>query len=287
MKPQDSNRPRSPRSAKPKAPFSYYRSPESNQRNSSPFAAAKPKKLLRKLALGTLDIILIGVIILALVYSLIIKPDSKVNASDNYRATQEYKAETDKVLSQLKNRSKITLDQKEISSSLMAKYPEIDSASVELPVFSQEPKIHLNISAPAFSLTSNGGVYIVNHQGRVVGKLTEFPNIRDLVKVNDQSGFNVQIGKHAISASGADFISQLIEQAHRAKVPIKDITLPPKAQELDLTTSDRNYYAKFILNADASQQIGQYFAARHQFDQTNSQPTEYLDVRIPGRIFYK
>jgi hypothetical protein len=63
--------------------------------------------------------------------------------------------------------------------------------------------------------------------------------------------------------------------------------LPSTAEELDIHTPDRPYYVKFYLAGDALLQTGQYLASRHQFDTTNSQPAEYLDVRIPGKIFYK
>jgi hypothetical protein len=70
-------------------------------------------------------------------------------------------------------------------------------------------------------------------------------------------------------------------------VSIKSLTLPKSVQELDLHTSDRTYFVKFYLGGDALQQTGQFLAARHQFDITNSQPAEYLDVRVAGKIFYK
>jgi hypothetical protein len=35
------------------------------------------------------------------------------------------------------------------------------------------------------------------------------------------------------------------------------------------------------------QQAGQFLATRNQFNDTNTQPAEYLDVRVPGKVFYK
>jgi len=90
-----------------------------------------------------------------------------------------------------------------------------------------------------------------------------------------------------VSASSAKFINTVIAQSKRANVPIVSFVLPNTAQEVDLRTSDKPYYVKFYLGGDALIQTGQFLAARHQFDATNSQPSEYLDVRVAGKIFYR
>jgi cell division septal protein FtsQ len=58
-------------------------------------------------------------------------------------------------------------------------------------------------------------------------------------------------------------------------------------KEYLIDASGRPYFVKFYLGGDSAVQIGQFLAARHQFDQKNSQPTEYLDVRVGGKVFYK
>jgi hypothetical protein len=70
-------------------------------------------------------------------------------------------------------------------------------------------------------------------------------------------------------------------------VSVSSLTLPKTAQELDLRTKDRPYYVKFYLGGDALLQAGQFLATRRQFDTSNTQPAEYLDVRVEGKIFYK
>lgn len=285
LRPKKEERRRS-RSSRQRSALSYYHSAEPEPK--SPFAANKKNKFrFRKLVIGVTDIAIIIILILGLVYSLIIRPDSSIKAADYYRSTAVYKGDADAQLKSIKNRSKILVDQQQLINSLIDKYPEIASGSVELPIFSQKPSFNLNISPPAFYLSSSSKNYLVNQQGVVVGEASDFDSIRNLVSVTDQSGFSPQRGKQVISAGGAVFITQLIAYCRQSKVPIKSLILPPKAQELDLQTADRGYYIKFILNADSGQQVGQFLAARHEFDQTGNQPAEYLDVRVLGKIFYK
>jgi hypothetical protein len=77
-----------------------------------------------------------------------------------------------------------------------------------------------------------------------------------------------------------------LAQTRRAGVPIKSLTFPPLAQELDLATEDQPYFVKFYLGGDPLVQAGTFLAARHQFS-SGVKPSVYLDVRVPGKIFYK
>jgi hypothetical protein len=236
----------------------------------------------------SVDVLIIGSIVFCLVYSLLIQPDSKIElSSSSYRALSVYKKEVDVELGSLKNRTKITLDEQGLIRSLQNKFPEISGGTVELPLFNEKPTLHLNISPPAFFFKSSDISYIVSSQGRVVAMNSSMPNIHDLPVVNDQSGFQVSSGKQVLGASGIDFIQTIIKQCRYAKIPISSLTLPKLAQELDLRTGDRPYYVKFYLGGDATVQTGQYLASQHQFDTSNTQPSEYLDVRVAGKVFYK
>jgi hypothetical protein len=233
-------------------------------------------------------VLIISSIIFCLVYSLIVQPDPVVNiSSSTYHNSSVYKKEVINKLKSLKNRTKITLDEQGLIQSLQNIFPEISGGTIELPLFSEKPIVHLNISLPTFFFNNGGMPYIVDTQGKVVAKSSEMPSIRNLPVVDDQSGFKVTRGGQVLGVSGISFIQTVIAQNQHAKIPISSLVLPKLAQELDLHTADRPYYVKFYLGGEVNVQVGQYLASRHQFDATNSQPTEYLDVRVPGKVFYK
>jgi hypothetical protein len=241
-----------------------------------------------KIFIRLVDGFIIASVIFCLVYSLLIQPNSKVELSDSsYRAPSVYKKEVDTELGSLKNRTKITLDEQGLINTLQSKFPEISGGTIELPLFNEKPTLHLDISSPAFFFSSGDISYIVSSQGKAVAMHAAMPGIHNLPVVNDQSGFQASPGKQVLGASGIDFIQTIIRQCQYAKVPISSLSLPRLAQELDLRTTDRPYYVKFYLGGDATVQVGQYLASRHKFDTTNSQPSEYLDVRVAGKVFYK
>ena len=269
-----------------RTPLTYYRSAEKPS-TSSPFEK-KIRPRGRKWLPKVVDFLVVALVLSGVVYSLIIRPDPKlVVNSTAYHQASAYRVSALADFKSLKNRNKLTFDEKGIIADLQKRFPEIASAAVELPLFGETPRLRINIASPTFILNSQGSDYIVDSQGVAVTKKADAPQIAGLLVVIDQTGFNTQIGRQIISAAEVNFINTLLAQTKRAKVPIASLTLPPLAQELDLRTSDQGYFAKFYLGGDALVQSGQFLAARHQFEQANSQPSQYLDVRVPGKIYYK
>lgn len=268
-----------------RTPLAYYRSAPPSK--GSPFVkGARPRN--RKIFSKAVDVLLLGLILAAIAYSLIVSPSPKLELnSDAYHSGSTYEQVASKLFKDFKNRNKLTLDEKNITASLQKQFPEISTATIDLPLFGQTPKLTLNIANPSFFLNSQGINYVVDSKGVAVGSSADLPQIKGLTTIIDQTGFSSQAGSPVLSAQSVNFINVVISQGQHAKVPIASLTLPPLAQELDLRTTDRSYFVKFYLSGDALVQAGQFLAARHQFDQTNNQPSQYLDVRVPGKIYYK
>jgi cell division septal protein FtsQ len=268
----------------------YYRSGSISDK-SSPFESKKTKpskKVRRKLLFSVADTLLLLAVLFGIGYSLVVRPDPQISASSAvYHPASVYRRAIVKQFQILKNRNKISLDDNGIVKSLQSQFPEIASASVELPLFSEVPIVHLSIATPSFYLSSGGNLYVIDSQGYVVDKSVNLPAIKSLLTLSDQSGFAITVGQAAMSSADVSFINTLAAQAKHANASISSMTLPALAQELDLRTSDRGYYVKFFLGGDVLQQTGQFLAARHNFDQTGNQPAQYLDVRVPGKIYYK
>lgn len=265
---------------------SYYRS-KNPANDESPFKKKPAKSNTRKVLLGAADTILAIVLLAGLVYSLLLKPQPKIEASNlTYRSAFDYNQQITPMFGGFKDSNKITFDDKVVISAIEKRFPEVRSVRVELPFFSEKPVVRLDISPPVFKLLSPEGTYIIDTEGIAVAKAADYPKLDNLVSISDQSGFETLVGKQVLSSQSVNFINTVIEQSKNAKVPISSLTLPLLAQEIDLRTADEPYYVKFYLGGDALSQSGQFLAARQKF-KTASQPAQYLDVRVPGKIFYK
>jgi hypothetical protein len=267
----------------------YYRSGAQANDKPSPFEkrsirSKRGKKLLIKIA----DLLAVALLIFLVIHSLIVSNDAKVIASDtSYHTQTNYQDSAKHYIKSLRNRNKVTFDTAAIVRSYQNDYPEVKATSVELPIFSQKPVIRLQISEPSFFLRSGDKEYLIDASGRAVAYSYQYPKVKGLPIIIDQSGFTIKKGQPVLSDDNIAFIKAVLAHCVSNGVKVQSITLPASASEMDLRTSDRPYFVKFYLGGDSAVQIGQFLAARHQFDQKNSQPTEYLDVRVGGKVFYK
>lgn len=263
----------------------YYRADKSTH---SPFRARPAQKKRHKYLFGIADTFLIIVLIASLVYSLVLSSNPSVIVSSNaYHSTSQYAQLIQMDFSGIANKNKITFNESSAVSRIEKQFPEVSAASIELPFFSEQPKVRLLVSPPAFKLKSRSQIYIVDKQGIVVTDNFSQQQFASLVVVEDLSGFKAAVGKPVISSLAASFISNIIAQSQTAKVPLSLLTLPAIPQEFDLRTKDQSYYVKFYMAGDPNLETGQFLAARQKFTQAHITPSLYLDVRVAGKIFYK
>lgn len=272
-----------------KVPMTYYRSSSGTGSNpKSPFIRKKPPARVKKFLFGTLDIVVIVVLLGAFLYSLIISDEPSIAATSyKYRSSEIYKQAVEAELQSLNSRNKLTIDEQRIVENLQMLFPEILEGDVELPVISQKPIVYLTIAEPAFVLKSNGSSYIVASSGMVVGEASKFTQFINLPYVDDQSDFEIEVGQPAFSSESAMFIEDVWRNVDSANVEISSLVLPALPMELNLRTSDKPYFVKFDLSGDSSLQVGQFLAARQQFQKDGTTLADYLDVRVQGKIFYK
>ena len=64
--------------------------------------------------------------------------------------------------------------------------------------------------------------------------------------------------------------------------------MPAAENELDMYLTGQSYYVKFNL-ADSSplQEVGTFLAVRQNLQQQGITPSQYIDVRVDGRAYYK
>lgn len=266
----------------------YYSGP-SKAPTRSPFQKRLPIKRTPKQLFGRLvDVLMLIVIVGVLVFCLILKPrpHTVVNSSA-YQPSSVYETAINNAFKSPRNRTKLTLDKNGITNALKKQFPEIDTIKIGVPILSQIPSVRLSIAAPTFNFSSNSNLYIVGSNGVVAGLSSQLVGAAKLPTVIDQSGFGAAPGKKVLGTEAIAFINTLLAQCSRGGVKVQSLTLPAAAQELDLRAQNQPYFVKFYLGGDSQVQAGQYLAAKHKFDSEGSQPEQYLDVRVAGKIYYK
>ena len=189
------------------------------------------------------------------------------------------------------NRFKTTISSNDIATILEQRYPEIAYAAVTVPLIGLNPTVHIQLARPVLIYSvDNAGSYLVSSSGFIVAAATSVPkaelkSLPDVYAVNSvPNGDRVQV----LTSDSVTFI-ETVQQALALKgMSIARMNLVPMAEELDVYPLGTAYYIKFNLNqTDALSQVGTYLATIANLKQQNKLPTQYIDVRLDGRAYYK
>jgi hypothetical protein len=102
----------------------------------------------------------------------------------------------------------------------------------------------------------------------------------------EASGRQPEVGKQYLPASTVRFATTLVYELQNGKVAVDHLDLPSSsAYELDVFLSGKTYHMRFNLQEDAMQQSGAVLAVLQQLGSRS--PAEYIDLRVPGRAYYK
>lgn len=283
--------------------FSYYASRSTNElnlgRNSQ---EEEPKRrssayvrFMHRLPVVTSGILLAVVAVSQLVLTSnpkVVILSSTSNSTLFLQSTATYHDEAQRLFQQsISNQNKLTVDASGISATLKAKYPELSDVSVALPVIGNQPIVYIQPSEPSFVLSANGGSYVLDSTGRALANAQQVPahNVASLPAITDQSGLLPQVGAGVLPSTSVMFMQTVLAQLKAQHISVRQIVLPHAAFEVDMYITGKPYYVKFNMQdaAGAQQQAGAYVAVAQHLVSRNITPTQYIDVRIDGRAYYK
>lgn len=230
-------------------------------------------------------------------YLLALSPNPKVvtrTAGGNVyflQATAVYQQTAVAYLSHsLLNRNKLTVDADGLARELTAQYPEIDSASLQLPLIGQQATLTLEPNRPSFILTTtSSAAFLLDDSGRAVISTSQITDPGELAvpTLQDKSGTKITLGKQALPKTTVAFIEAFLGYLKAANVEYTDIVLPAAAGELDVTIGGTPYFVKTNLMGEARLQAGTFLAAQGRLAKDKVIPAQYIDVRVPERAYYK
>jgi hypothetical protein len=190
------------------------------------------------------------------------------------------------------NRNKITVNTARIDQGMLKQFPELSSVSVTLPLLSKRPVVYIQTAQPALILAARDGSYIIDTSGKALLRAASLPSGSQLKLplVTDQSGLKIGIGRQVLSSDNVGFIQMVAAQLAAHRFTPASMELPVGTSELDVHLSGQPYVVKFNLQSgagDARQQAGTFLATQAKLQSQNITPSQYVDVRVDGRAYYK
>lgn len=207
------------------------------------------------------------------------------DASDHLQSDAVYTAATQKLLdSSFTNRCKLTVNTNGITQSLKREFPELIDVSVSVPLVSNRPVVYIQPASQSLVLESTSGNYSINSTGFVLSRLSSLPAGAPLVV--DQSGLIPESGEQLLPSSTVSFVQTVAYQLNAAHLDISTFVLPAGSPyELDARLEGQPYMVRLSLVSDPLTQSGAAIATIEQLG--NTKPSSYVDVRVPGRVYYK
>jgi hypothetical protein len=283
--------------------FSYYASRSANETNLGRTNQEEVPKRRSSAYLRFMDRLpMLGIAILVFVVVLsqlvltthpkLVILSSTSNSDLFLQSTSVYQNAADKLFSQsLGNQNKLTVDAGGISDKLKSMFPELSDVSVTLPIVGNQPTVYLQPSEPTFILEANNSSYVIDSTGRALAYAQNMPaqNRASLPSVVDQSGLRAQVGNQVLPSTSVSFIQTVMTQLKAQHISVSKIVLPSASFEVDIYISGKPYFVKFNMQDanGALQQAGAYVAVAQSLAGKNITPSQYIDVRIDGRAYYK
>jgi len=144
--------------------------------------------------------------------------------------------------------------------------------------------IYIQPTDPSLIIQTTHGNYALSKSGLVLTSLSTLPAGVQLVV--DQSSLVPQLGKQVLPSSAVSFVQIVAYQFKAANLSISAFVLPASSPyEVDVRLEGKPYIVRFNLEEDALTQSGAAIATIQQLGGTV--PADYVDVRTPGRVYYK
>ena len=187
----------------------------------------------------------------------------------------------------LLNHNKLTVNSAQIGQQLLKQYPELESASITLPLVSHRPTLYISYTKPALIIHNQSGSFVLDTNGKVLTATTQQAVNLGLPSISDDSGFQLALNAQVLSSKDINFIQTVITTLKAKAIPISSLSLSPSGAELDVGIGGKPYMVKFNLQSAPKLQIGTYLATEKRLQGEGIIPAHYLDVRVDGRAYYQ
>jgi cell division protein FtsQ len=177
----------------------------------------------------------------------------------------------------------LLLDTRGLQKRLLATQPQLTEANISrhwprtvlLKVTERQPNMTWRTGGKTYLLSGDG--VIAAEAGDIGGRLPV---------VEDTTNLPVKAGDKVVPAKFVSFCLELVGSLPKQGVQITGLKIPESTTEVFVVTN-QNYYIKFDTERSASAEVGDLSRVLAQLKSQNKKPTEYVDLRIEGKAYYK
>ncbi len=267
---------------------------DSSKRGSTHTTTPIAVRLRRFVLSAGLYSILGVIVVISVVYSLYVKADpiiiessylshdeSSVFSKDTY-----YQSAKSELQNNILNNSKLTLRAADIKQAMMSNAPEIASMHISLDALGARPRFVIYTYQPIFALKQGSRTFLVLENGALIESTEGESAHYTLIK--DDSGVEATAKQRYVRQDDIAFLSYVkTEVMSKKQWGIDYFRLTDRPREVVVKATGQPYEVKMYFDEDGQQQVGSWFAALKKLGEGGEAPSEYIDVRVGEKVFYK
>lgn len=243
------------------------------------------------------SLIALGAILIGVIWVLGLSRSPRIIVRDvegvsTQKDAQQYNDEVTRLWAgSWRNLSKLTVDSAATEQDILKAYPELAAANIQIPLLGRQPTIELIPTAAVLVVESSGNASYVGADGKVLTDNLPNSSGANLLRVRDETNVTFAPGDQVMPSDHVRFLLQLDAQLRADGVTSPSLALSNEAaNQVTMKTSDHAYYVKFQADNPETvrRAVGSYLAVRRRAESgAGARPGEYIDVRIPEKVFYK
>ena len=98
---------------------------------------------------------------------------------------------------------------------------------------------------------------------------------------------DIKTNRQLLSVQDLAFITYLFKELNAHSIKTVTYTLVPNSRELDVKMAANSYIVKYNLENNSKEQVGGYLALKRYLESNKINPSQYIDVRVIGRAYFK
>jgi hypothetical protein len=185
------------------------------------------------------------------------------------------------------------LDSQALEKDMVESYPEIERVKFSSSVpFSTDLKADIRFRKPVFTWKDVGGrdQFVDGNGILFANNLDPGTNSGALIKIEDQSGVVLEEGSSVITRDLVGFVGLLhnkIPVLYGGGAHIERVIIPASTREVHIQVASQPYYIKFNSTRGVGVQVEELALLIAHLKASGVVPSEYIDLRIAHKAFYK
>jgi len=188
-----------------------------------------------------------------------------------------------------------SLSKQEVEDEIKSKYPEVQAAELKsFNPMSTSMKATLQFRKPAFLWQDvSRQQRFVDDRGVLFSNNYSDAKLKDLIIIQDDSGLVLDSGNTAVGRTTAKIIGELPSKLTTVKVVgskktgIDKVVIPKSTRELRVYPKGAGYFVKITTSRGVEDQIKELDSLMKYLAGKKIIPSQYVDVRLEGKAFYK